>query len=184
MYDLIFRGSLAQYWRAIHKEWQKPLRKNPLAAEPFRLSHHHAPQGFEEVTIEFLDDQRRLGLVTVDALSGSDGKFVKLIVHDDRDAYEQVGKTALAGWKKIENTWLRRGWLTNPLAQTQQAVAKPRKPAKPKPGSKLNLWFDYYHAMQAAGFKYTFGDIASETSYNPGHIANLHGNYKKEHGLK
>ena len=183
MYELIFRRSLIQYWKVVHAEWQHPSRKDSLAQEPFRLSHPHPPKEFEEVTIEFLDQQRRLGLVTVDALSGSDGKFVKLIVHIEREAYEESDKSALSKWNKIKSAWERKGWLRDPLAQVQLRVVKPNKPAKPKCGSHLNLWFDYYHEMHAAGFKYTFYDIAAETSYNAGHLANLHGNYKKERGL-
>lgn len=95
-YDLIFRGSLIQYWEKIHAEWQRPSRKDPLAPEPFRLSHDSPPQEYEEVVVEFLDQAHRLGLVTVDALSGSDGKTVKLIVHIEREAYEESGKSALS----------------------------------------------------------------------------------------
>ena len=117
LYELIFRGSLVQYWNKIRAEWQRPSRKGPLAQEPFRLSHPHPPEEFEEVTIEFLDEQYRLGLVTVDALSGADGKSVKLIVHIEREAYKESGKSALSKWNKMKSAWERKGWLIDPLAQ-------------------------------------------------------------------
>jgi hypothetical protein len=118
-YELIFCGSLVQYWKVVYAEWQRPSRKDLLAQEPFRLSHTHPPKEFEEVTIEFLGEERRLGLVTVDALSGSDGKSVKLIVHIEPEAYETKGEFALTKWNKLKSAWKRRDLLIDPIAQFQ-----------------------------------------------------------------
>lgn len=118
-YELIFRGTLLQYWKKIRAEWQNPSRKDPLVQKPFRLSHPQPPREFEEVTIEFLDEQHRLGLVTVDALSGAAGKSTKLIVHIEQEAYEKDGETALTKWNKIKSAWIRKDWLIDPLAQYQ-----------------------------------------------------------------
>ncbi|MBL0344434.1 hypothetical protein [Candidatus Villigracilis affinis] len=109
-YELIFRGSLVQYWQAIHTGWQRAIRKNSQGQEPFRLSHARPPREYEELTIEFLDDNRRRSLITVDALSGADGNFVKLIVHIEREAYENNAGSALAKWNKLKGTWERKGW--------------------------------------------------------------------------
>lgn len=182
-YELIFRGSLVQYWKVIYAEWQRPSRQDPLAHKPFRLSHLKLPEEFEEVTIEFLDEQHRLGLVTVDALSGADGKSVKLIVHRGREAYEEHGESALRKWNKLKNAWERKGWLIDPLAQIQQHVVKPEKPAMPEHGSHLNLWFDWFHNMQTSGLKCTLQDIARETGYSYGRIRQLHSMYAKANGV-
>lgn len=38
-HELIFRGSLVEYWNLIYTEWQQPSRHDPLAQELFSLSH-------------------------------------------------------------------------------------------------------------------------------------------------
>ncbi len=183
-YELIFRGSLAQYWQVIYTEWQRPSRQDPLAPKPFRLSHLKSPEEFEEVTIEFLDEQGRLGLVTVDALSGADGKSVKLIVHLGREAYEQKGKSALLTWNKLKNAWERKGWLIDPIAPIQPPVVKPEKPAMPERGSHPDLWFDWLHNMRASGFKCSLKELARETGYSYGHIRRLYSIYSKAMGVE
>lgn len=133
-YELIFRGSLVQYWQTIHtggaRRPQKFTRPGTIQAVDAR-----PPRKYEELTIEFLDDNRRRSLITVDALSGADGNFVKLIVHIEREAYENNAGSALAKWNKLKGAWEKKGWLFDPLARIQQRVAKPKSPAKPKHGS-------------------------------------------------
>lgn len=182
-YELIFRGALARYWQVIYTEWQRPSRQDPLAPKPFRLSHLKLPEEFEEVTIEFLDEQGRLGLVTVDALSGADGKLVKLIVHLGREAYEQQGKSALLKWNELKNAWERKGWLIDPLAPIQPPAAKPDKPAMPEGDSSLDPWFDWLHSMRASGLKCTLKELAREIGYSHGRIRELHSRYAKARGL-
>lgn len=183
MYELVFLKSLIQYWKVVHAEWQRPSRKDPLAQEPFRLSHHQPPREFEEVTIEFLDGQRRLGLVTVDALSGADGRSTKLLVHIGREAHEEPGQLALSQWNKLKSAWKRKGWLMDPLAQIQPRMTKPKKPAKPKSGRRLDLWFGWYHAMRDSGYRCILEEIAQETGYTPGTIKQKHAIYVREKGL-
>lgn len=120
--EFIFRGSLVQYWKLIYAEWHRSFGSDTHARNPLRMSHtlkDHPPREFEEVVLEFLDEQFRLGVVTVNAESVSDGKLVRLIVHIEREAYEESGKSALSRWNKIKSAWQRNGWLMDPLAQYQ-----------------------------------------------------------------
>ena len=202
-YWRIVRAEWYRYSRGdIHA--RSPLEiSHPLKDRP--------PKEFEEVVLQFLDDYFRRepkpqqvsasGVtlpqypkfafpprvfhvpVTVRAESGSHGTLVKLTVRIEKEAYAEFGKAALSRWNKIKSAWQRKGWLTDPLAQIQQRVVKRKKPAKPKIGSHLNLWFDYYHNMRAAQFNYTFKDLSRDSGHTAGHLANIHGNYKKERGL-
>ena len=63
------------------------------------------------------------------------------------------------------------------------SVAKPEKPTKPNPGSKLDIWFDWYHAMHANDFRCTLADIAKEVTYNAGYVRQLHARYAEERSL-
>lgn len=187
--EFIFRGSLLQYWKVIFAQWKRPSAS--LAEPPFELSAPSlslppfagfVPKENESLVITFYDEKHwEIVSVFADAVLGKN--IVKLTLFYGDEVFEKRGESAVARWNKLQKSLERTGLLIDPLAPIQQRVARPKKPAKPKRGSHLYLWFDHYHNMHAVGFKYTFNDIASETSYSVGHIANLHGNYKKERGL-
>jgi hypothetical protein len=176
-YELVFRGSLVQYWHAVHAEWLRSIRKYSDPNGAFRLSHAVPPQPYEEVTIEFMDSHNRLGLVTVDALSGSNGNLVKLIVHIEREAYQETAQIALKKWERLKNSWLRKGRLFDPLVQPQGTNIKPAKIPRPKQGSSMDAWFDWFHNMQALGIRCTLKEIAQETGYSYGRVRQLHAVY-------
>jgi len=61
--------------------------------------------------------------------------------------------------------------------------AKLEKPQKPEFGSGIHVWFDYYHAMNNAGYKMTFPMLADESGYSKNTFKVEHGRYKLERGL-
>jgi hypothetical protein len=69
------------------------------------------------------------------------------------------------------------------LHRQRKETAKPEKPQAPKPGSKIAVWFDYYHAMKEANYKMTFRDLAKESGYSANTFKQEHGRYKLERGI-
>jgi hypothetical protein len=119
-HELIFRGSLVEYWNLIYTEWQQPSRHDPLAQELFKLSHpvkDHPPGENETVAIVFLEEQHRREIVTVFADSVPDGKIVKLTVFFEDEAFEKTGESAVSKWNKMKNAWIRNNLLIDPNAQ-------------------------------------------------------------------
>jgi len=76
-HELIYRGTLVQYWHAIFAELQRASRTNQFPQKPFRLSHSQPPKENETVAITFWDEQHRHEMVTVFADSVPDEAVVK-----------------------------------------------------------------------------------------------------------
>lgn len=62
-------------------------------------------------------------------------------------------------------------------------VEKPSQPAKPERGSNIDVWFDWYHAMNAAGYKMTFPRLAEESGYSKNTFKAEHKRYKISRGI-
>ncbi len=136
-HELIFRGSLVEYWNLIYTEWQQPSRHDSLAQELFRLSHpvkDHPPRENETVAIVFLEEQHRREIVTVFADSVPDGKIVKLTVFFDDVAFEKTGESAVSKWNKIKSAWIRNDLLIDPITQFQ-----PKKKRGMQEGTKNKI---------------------------------------------
>ena len=182
--EYFFRGTIPQYWDIVYAEYQRLYKS--LGREPFEFTapHPHTQPLAEYVPVEssvimitFWNTEHTYE-ITVDAEFSPDREMVQVMVFY-QGPFKKEGESALAMWKEVKRALEK----DDRLIDMTKSVGKPKKPQKPKPGSPLNDWFDYYHNMHAAGYKYTFNDIARETSYDAGYIANMHGNYKKERGL-
>jgi hypothetical protein len=57
----------------------------------------------------------------------------------------------------------------------------PLKPAKPKQGVPLSVWFDWRRACLDEGYKITLQDIADESGYSLSHVKKKHAIYRVEH---
>jgi hypothetical protein len=68
-------------------------------------------------------------------------------------------------------------------AQTPEEVAKPDKPEQPDRGSGIDVWLDWYHAMNNAGYKITFKRLAAESGYSANTFKQAHQRYKLERGI-
>jgi hypothetical protein len=59
-----------------------------------------------------------------------------------------------------------------------QGVAKPAEPPNPpepkQRGGKIDLWLDWYHAMNDNGYKCTLEDVAKKSGYSVGYIKQKH----------
>lgn len=71
-----------------------------------------------------------------------------------------------------------------PIRAEEEQPRKPEKPAKPERKTQRgwDAWFAYYYEMKKTKRKYTLEDMADDTGYSRGHIANLKGKYDAEHG--
>lgn len=173
---LYFRSSIFEYWKFILAHWQE----TPIS--PLKIPANYVPKVNEMIPFAFYDE-KHLGIISVFADANIGKNLVTLTVFYSDEAFEKRGKSAVAMWNKLRKTMERKDLLIDPTAQIQQRVVKRKKPAKPKIGSHLNHWFDYYHDMRAAQFNYTFKDLSRDSGHTAGHLANMHGNYKKERGL-
>ncbi len=62
MPDFYFRSTLLEFWQVAYAEWLNYTHGDAHAATPLKISHpfkDHPPVDFEEVTLEFLDDNLR-----------------------------------------------------------------------------------------------------------------------------
>jgi len=73
--------------------------------------------------------------------------------------------------------------ISKPKITQSNSVLKPRKPKLPKRGSGIDIWFDYYHAMNKAGFKMTFAMLAEESGYSKNTFKVEHKRYKLQRGI-
>jgi len=74
---------------------------------------------------------------------------------------------------------------TQRLAELEAMILKPPRPPRPTKGNPATLapWFEYYHALDAGGFKYTLGNLAADTGYYPGYIKQLHAQWKRSNQI-
>ena len=56
-------------------------------------------------------------------------------------------------------------------------------PGRPNDSATLELWFDYYHKMKNAGYKYTLKDLANDCGLSHSYIRQEHPNYRRSKGL-
>jgi len=179
-YELIFRGSLIQYWEKIRVELEHLFPNDQPGQASFNISHSLPPGEFDRMTIELLDKEHKHEVVVLIAESGANGYTVKLTVFIEQEASEKSGESTLLKWNNLKDAWLAKGLLIDPLAKPQKIAAKPEKPAKPERGARLDPWFDWYHEMQANGFKVTLEEIANEVGLSCEYVRRLHMIYKNE----
>jgi hypothetical protein len=182
-YELIFRGSLIQYWEKIHTELEHLFPNDQPEQASFNISHSLPPGEFDPVIIDILDEEHRLAVVSLMTESGADANIIKLTVFIQRKANEKSGESALLRWNNIKDAWLAQGLLINPLAEPQKTTAKVEKPAKPEKDARLDDWFNWYDEMRANDFVCTLKQIAAETGYSHDRIRLLHARYKNERKL-
>jgi len=72
---------------------------------------------------------------------------------------------------------------SNPDAGQGALPQKPEKPVKPERGNNIDAWFDWYHAMNKAGYKMTFPVLAKESGYSRNTFKEAHGRYKLKLGI-
>jgi hypothetical protein len=60
---------------------------------------------------------------------------------------------------------------------------EPKKPQEPNAGDSIDIWFDYYHAMQNSGHKITFRMLEEKSGFSEQHFKNMHSKYKDERGI-
>lgn len=180
--EYFFRGTIPQFWNVVHAEYLRLYRS--LEREPFEFTEPHphkqplaeyTPTENSTIMMVFWNIEHTYKIL-VDAEYSPDREMVQVMVFFNQ-AFTKGSESALAVWREVKNALKKDQRLIDPANSAD-------KPQKPEPDSHLDIWFDYYHAMKAAGKKYTFKDLARDSFRNAGHIANMHGNYKKERGLK
>jgi hypothetical protein len=124
-HELIFRGSLVQYWKVIFAQWQRSSAS--LGEPPFKIPTpspgtapiaNCLPKENETLAIVFYDEKHReIVAVFADAVLGKN--IVKLTVFYNDEAFEKRGESAVARWNKLQRLMERKGWLIDPLAQYQ-----------------------------------------------------------------
>ncbi len=182
MPDFYFRGTLVEYWQAVHAEWCQYSHGFPHARCPMAISHpfkDHPPAEYEEVTLEFLDDcfsrAPRPRPVSVPGVTRA--KPPTFVFPPDPDPVPvtvraasssdgtlvsltvHIGKAAHEEFgKSALSKWieLKNTWLYKGwLLDPLAHIAKPEKPSQPETTSNLYLWLDWYHSMLAAVYYYT-----------------------------
>lgn len=183
MPDFYFRGTLAQYWKAIYAEYQRLFLL--YGREPFEFTSpnpktsplaEYAPNFYDFVEILFWEAEHRDFIVKVKADSVLDSDLVNLYVSIYVDSLKMYGESNLSTWKSVENSLEEQGFLIRPTALL---AAKPQKPPKPKSVSDRTAWFIYYEQMNERGFKYTLKQLAADIGISEGHAKRLHGNFLK-----
>lgn len=182
--DYYFRGTLARYWIWIYAEYQRLF--SVYGREPFEFTSpdpktsplaEYAPKYYDFVEILFWEAEHRDFIVRVKANSALDSDLVNLYVSIYVTPLKKYGESNLFMWEVVKNSLEEQGLLIHPTAQL---MARPQKPSKPKRGSSIIIWFDWYHNMLEAGHKCTLQEIAKETSHNESYIRRLHANYVRE----
>ena len=179
--EYFFRGTIPQYWDIVYAEYQRLYKS--LGRKPFEITApnpatqdlaSYVPGNGDTILLAFWNTEHSYE-ISVDAEFSPDREMVQVMVFY-QGPFTKQGESALAVWREVKRELEKDGRLID--------VAKSMgKPPKPKNGSQLDLWFDYYHNMHAAQFNYTFKDLSRDSGHTAGHIANMHGNYKKERGL-
>jgi hypothetical protein len=179
MSEFFFRDSIPEFWKLIYSKYRR--LHSVLGREPFKFAapdpniqplEQYLPGAGDTIMIAFMGEDGTEA-ISVDAEFQPDRGLVQVMSYYqgacDTNA-DSLWKTVLSSLAK-DPRWL------------DPAQPVPSTPQKPAPGSSLDLWFDYYHAMHAAHFNYTFNDLARASGHTAGHLANMHGNYKRERGL-
>ena len=105
------------------------------------------------------------------------GKRSKLILNFD---YEHpVFKNF---WDILLNKLNSEGWISKG-DEKQHKENVQELPIKPKEGSTVKRWLDYYHEMKAVGLKYTLTDLAADSRYSLSHLKKENPKYKRERGI-
>lgn len=124
-HDLIFRGSIVQYWKVIFAHWGELSAS--LAGPSFEISApslssppsaDYVPKENETLIIAFYDEKHwEIVAVFADAVLGKN--IVKLTVFHSDEAFEKRGESTVKRWNKLRNLLERKGLLIDPLAQFQ-----------------------------------------------------------------
>ncbi len=184
MPDFYFRGTLAQYWKAIYAEYQRLFSIDEK--EPFEFTSpdpktsplaEYTPKYYDFVEILFWEAEHRDFIVSVKADSVLDSDLVNLYVSIYVTPLKQYGEFNLSTWKAVERSLEKQGLLIRPT------VDLAAKPSKPQSGADLDVYFGWYHQYKKEGKKYTLKQIAAETGYNYNYVRELHSEYKKKQGL-
>ena len=192
MPDFYFRGTLAQFWKAIYAEYLRLTAV--LGREPFVLIAtelklplaKYEPKISEQIQIHFSNEVDRSPVVSVRADSVLDAELVSLVVDVYPQALEEKGESVYAILQEMKNAWLEKGWLINPaayIAKIAQLVAIPQEPPKPKTGAELTAFFERHHQKKVAGQKSTLKQIAEETGFGYRYVRQLHSKFLKERKL-
>jgi hypothetical protein len=95
--------------------------------------------------------------------------------------FEEIILAAKADWDKS---------FDEPTQKPRAIADEPKEREKPqKPGQKISDggdwddWFNYYHDINARGYKYTLKDLAKEVEYSYGYVKQKHSEYKAEWGV-
>jgi hypothetical protein len=59
-----------------------------------------------------------------------------------------------------------------------RSKSKQSIPEKPPTGSKVEIWLDYYHAMQRAKMRYSFADLSMDSDYDEKYLIRKNSEYK------
>ena len=193
MPDFYFRGTLAQYWKAIYAEYQRLFLL--YGREPFEFTSpnpktsplaEYAPNYSDFVEILFWEAEHRDFIVRVKADTVLDAELVNLYVDIYVEPLKKSGESAYASWLEIQTAWLVKGWLINPavyIAEIGQLEIRPEQLPKPKTGADLTVYFDRHHQKKKTGQKYTLKQVAEETGFEYIYVRQLHSKYLKERGL-
>ena len=122
-HELIFRGSLVQYWKVIFAQWQRssassgePPFKIPTPSPESEPIANYVPKENETLAIAFYDEKHwEIVSVFADAVLGKN--IVKLTIFYNDEAFEKRGESAVARWNKLQRSMERKGLLEDPLAQ-------------------------------------------------------------------
>lgn len=178
--EYLFRGAVPLYWGIVYAEYQCLYKS--LEREPYEFTEpnpnkqplaEYVPTENSVILISFWNTEHTYE-ISVDAEFSPDREMVQVMVFYQGE-FTKEGESALAMWREVKRALAKGGRLIDKTS----SVVKPEKPIKPDRGSGFDLWFNYYHDMHTAGYKYTLSDIAKETDHNPGYIAQLHANYMK-----
>lgn len=141
MPDFYFRGTLAQYWKAIYAEYQRLFLL--YGREPFEFTSpnpktsplaEYAPNYYDFVEILFWEAEHRDFIVRVKANSVLDSDLVELYVNIYVDPLKMYGESNLSTWKAVENSLEEQGLLIRPTAQFQ-----PKKKRGMQEGTKNKI---------------------------------------------
>lgn len=192
MPDFYFRGTLAQYWKAIYAEYQRLFLLYGM--EPFEFTSpnpktsplaEYAPNYYDFVEILFWEAEHRDFIVRVKANSVLDSDLVELYVNIYVDPLKMYGESAYARWLEIQTAWLEKGLIISPaahFAKMAQFGMVPEQLPQPKSGADLTAFFERHHQKKEAGQKSTLKQIAEETGFNYSYVRQLHSNFLRGGG--
>jgi hypothetical protein len=190
MPDFYFRGTIAQFWKLIHAEYQR--LEASCGRPPFKLeslggdTHPNAeyvPAPGEVLVLTFFNADYTDNVLVVEAQHRFKKTVLDITCFPQGNAFEENNKLGYAMWAEIVHNLLAAGYFIDPQAEVIAASHTLPFPPEPPSGSDVFTWLDWRIDMLKAGQKCTLKQVASRMPRSYSRLRNIHKSYKIQRGL-